>query len=128
MQLTLYKFHIDDHDHKIITTLDIPNGLHQGSNFLQSFSDKEGSYDLMFIQIDILAILHLPRRLFEWRGCLLLVSRDDIDSKEFTIYEMVKGCHVWIVSSGVFRMAFDLRKSLYYKVVQAGRASGETQI
>ncbi|GJW30922.1 hypothetical protein Tco_0047797 [Tanacetum coccineum] len=31
------------------------------------------------------------------RGCLLLVSRDDIDSKEFTIYEMVKGCPVWTV-------------------------------
>nr|GEV47930.1 hypothetical protein [Tanacetum cinerariifolium] len=31
-------------------------------------------------------------------------------------------------SSGVFRMAFDPRKSLYYKVLQARRASGETQI
>ncbi|GJY29857.1 hypothetical protein Tco_0405624 [Tanacetum coccineum] len=96
-QLTLYKFHIDDHDHTIITTLEIPNGLHQGSNFLQSFGGREGSYDPMFIQIDIHAILHLQRRLFESRGCLLLVSRDDIDSKEFTIYEMVKGCPVWTV-------------------------------
>ncbi|GJR50816.1 hypothetical protein Tco_1401337 [Tanacetum coccineum] len=96
-QLTLYKFHIDDHDHTIITTLEIPNGLHQGSNFLQSFGGREGSYDPMCIQIDIHAILHLQRRLFESRGCLLLVSRDDIDSKEFTIYEMVKGCPVWRV-------------------------------
>ncbi|GJR38163.1 hypothetical protein Tco_1213847 [Tanacetum coccineum] len=29
-------------------------------------------------------------------------------------------------SSGVFRMAFDLRKLLYYKVVQVGRASGDS--
>ncbi|GKB54658.1 hypothetical protein Tco_0905411 [Tanacetum coccineum] len=29
-------------------------------------------------------------------------------------------------SSGVLRMAFDPRKSLYYKVVKAGRTSGET--
>ncbi|GJV26033.1 hypothetical protein Tco_1378728 [Tanacetum coccineum] len=58
------------------------------------FGGKEGSYDPMFIQIDIPAIFHLQRRLFESGGCLLLVSRDDIDSKEFTIYEMVKGCLV----------------------------------
>ncbi|GJV07545.1 hypothetical protein Tco_1345201 [Tanacetum coccineum] len=31
-------------------------------------------------------------------------------------------------SSGVFRMTFDPRKSLYYKVVQAEHGSGETQI
>ncbi|GJU08188.1 hypothetical protein Tco_1124618 [Tanacetum coccineum] len=47
---------------------------------------------------DIPAILHLQRRLFESYGCLFLVSRDDIDSKEFTIYEMVKGYPVWTVS------------------------------
>ncbi|GJZ45554.1 hypothetical protein Tco_0593150 [Tanacetum coccineum] len=52
----------------------------QGSNFLQSFGGREGSYDPMFIQIDIHAILHMQRRLFELHGCLLLVSRDDIDS------------------------------------------------
>ncbi|GKA49136.1 hypothetical protein Tco_0742094 [Tanacetum coccineum] len=96
-QLTLYKFHIDDHDHTIITTLEIPNGLHQRSNFLPSFGGREGSYDPLFIQIDIHAILHLQRRLFESCGCLLLVSRDDIDSKEFTIHEMVKGCPMWTV-------------------------------
>ncbi|GJS09262.1 lysophospholipid acyltransferase 1-like protein [Tanacetum coccineum] len=98
-QLTLYKFHIDDHGHTIITTLEIPNGLHQGSNFLQSFGGRECSYDPMCIQIDIHAILHLQRRLFESRRCLLLVSRDDIDSNEFTIYEMVKGYPVWTVSN-----------------------------
>nr|GEV35213.1 hypothetical protein [Tanacetum cinerariifolium] len=62
-QLTLYKFHIDDDEHTTITTSEFPNGLHQGSNFLQSFGGREGSHDPI----------------------------DDIDSKEFTIYEMVKG-------------------------------------
>ncbi|GJV07546.1 hypothetical protein Tco_1345202 [Tanacetum coccineum] len=58
---------------------------------------REGSYDPMLEQRDIPGILHLQGRLFESRGCLLLASRDDIDSREFTIYEMVKGCSVWTV-------------------------------
>ncbi|GJV97597.1 hypothetical protein Tco_1549174 [Tanacetum coccineum] len=66
------------------------------------------------VVLNIHAILHLQRRLFESRECLLLVSRDDIDSKEFTIYEMVKGYPVWTVS--------------HYKVVQAGGEAGETWI
>ncbi|GKC95620.1 hypothetical protein Tco_1161062 [Tanacetum coccineum] len=45
-------------------------------------------------------ILHLQGRLFESRGCLLLACRDDIDSKDFTIYEMVKECSVWTVRMG----------------------------
>ncbi|GKA33949.1 hypothetical protein Tco_0720378 [Tanacetum coccineum] len=142
-------------------------------NFLQYFGGREGSYDPMFIYIDIPGILQLQRRLFESRGCLLLVCRDDIDSKEFTIYEMVKGCPVWMVRSlfecdlvsldsrlnsekstmdhsfgsaeevdhvrilqscnalllsGVSRLAFDPRKSVHYKVVQAGGEYGETWI
>nr|GEY15815.1 hypothetical protein [Tanacetum cinerariifolium] len=125
-QLTLYKFHIDDHDHPIITTLEIPNGLHQGRNFLQSFIG--GSYDPMLEQIDIPGILLMQGRLFESRGCLLLVCRDDIDSREFNIYEMMKACSMWMVSSGIFRLAIDPRKPLNYKVVQAGRASDETEI
>nr|GFC04083.1 hypothetical protein [Tanacetum cinerariifolium] len=38
----------------------------------------------------------LEKRLLESCGCLLLVCRDDIGSKEFTIYEMMKGCSVWM--------------------------------
>ncbi|GJS34058.1 hypothetical protein Tco_0532440 [Tanacetum coccineum] len=94
-QITLYQLNIDDHDHPIITTIEIPNGLHQGRNFLQSFGSKEGSYDPMLKQIDTSSILHLQGRLFESRGCLLLSCRDDIDYREFTIYEMVKG--LWTV-------------------------------
>ncbi|GKC92855.1 hypothetical protein Tco_1158297 [Tanacetum coccineum] len=72
-------------------------GLHYGRNFFQSFGGREGSYDPMLEQIDIPGILHLQGRLFELRGCLHLACRDDIDSREFTIYEMVKGCFVWTV-------------------------------
>nr|GEX99637.1 hypothetical protein [Tanacetum cinerariifolium] len=199
-QLALYKFNIDDHDHLIITTIEIPNGFNQGRNFLQSYGGRKGSYDPMLEQIDIPGILHMQGRLFESSGCLLLVCRDVINSREFTIYEMVKGVlcgrldlklnskksnmdhsfgsveevdHVRILqvcnrlllctgstwpvfyyvynpstnlfkslsqpnyflrdescfySSGVFRLAFDPRKLLHYKVVHAGRPSGLTQI
>nr|GEV81727.1 hypothetical protein [Tanacetum cinerariifolium] len=90
-QLALYKFNIDDHDHPIITTIEIPNGLNQGRNFLQSYGGRECSYDPMIEQADIPGILHMQGRLFESNGCLLLVCRDVINSREFTIYEMVKG-------------------------------------
>ncbi|GKC85454.1 hypothetical protein Tco_1141171, partial [Tanacetum coccineum] len=73
------------------------NGKKKGRNLIQSFDDIEGSYVPMIEQIDILGILHLQSRLFESRGCLLLVCRHDIDSKEFTIYEIGKGCPVWKV-------------------------------
>ncbi|GJY98176.1 hypothetical protein Tco_0515086 [Tanacetum coccineum] len=42
-------------------------------------------------------MLHLEGKLFESRGCLLLVRRDYIGSREFTIYEMRKGCSVWSI-------------------------------
>nr|GEV39261.1 hypothetical protein [Tanacetum cinerariifolium] len=61
------------------------------------YREREGTYDSMLEQIDIPGILHLQGKLFESRGCLLLACRDDIDSKEFIIYEMVKGCSVWTV-------------------------------
>ncbi|GKE00024.1 hypothetical protein Tco_1388007, partial [Tanacetum coccineum] len=36
-------------------------------------------------------------KIFDSRGCLLLVRRDDFGSSEFTIYEMMKGSYVWSV-------------------------------
>ncbi|GJY03975.1 hypothetical protein Tco_0369915 [Tanacetum coccineum] len=39
----------------------------------------------------------LEGKLFESRGCLLLVRRDYIGSSEFTIYKMKKGCPVWSI-------------------------------
>ncbi|GJW22979.1 hypothetical protein Tco_0033601 [Tanacetum coccineum] len=56
-----YNIYIKDHDHPILTTIQIHQGLHRS------------------------------------RGCLLAVDRDYIGSREFTIYEMRKGCSVWSV-------------------------------
>ncbi|GJV93583.1 hypothetical protein Tco_1541396 [Tanacetum coccineum] len=42
-------------------------------------------------------MLHLEEKLFESRGCLLLVRRDYIGSSEYTIYEMRKGYYVWSI-------------------------------
>ncbi|GJS25576.1 hypothetical protein Tco_0454208 [Tanacetum coccineum] len=42
-------------------------------------------------------MLHLEGKLFESRGCLVLVRRDYIGSSEFTIYEIMKGCSVWSI-------------------------------
>ncbi|GKA83432.1 hypothetical protein Tco_0805027 [Tanacetum coccineum] len=42
-------------------------------------------------------MLHVEGKLFKSRGCLLVVLRDYIGSREFTIYEMRKGCSVWSV-------------------------------
>ncbi|GJS92487.1 hypothetical protein Tco_0799455 [Tanacetum coccineum] len=117
-QLIPYKLKIkEDHDHPILTSgeehrqwfdcligphqrkigIEIPHGLHWGRNFLQSFGGSIGSYDPMLVLIDIPDMLHLEGRLFESRGCLLLVCRDDIGSREFTIYELMKGSSVWTV-------------------------------
>ncbi|GJX92364.1 putative reverse transcriptase domain-containing protein [Tanacetum coccineum] len=59
--------------------------------------ELRGCDDPMLKLIDIPGMLHLEGRLLESRGCLLLVCRDDIGSREFTIYEMMKGCSVWTV-------------------------------
>ncbi|GJX27773.1 hypothetical protein Tco_0235852 [Tanacetum coccineum] len=88
MQLTLYKLNIEDHDHPIITTIQIPHGLHRGRNFLESVG---GCDDPMLVLLDIHGMLHLEGRLFKSRRCLLLICSDDIGFREFTIYEMMKG-------------------------------------
>ncbi|GJY55118.1 hypothetical protein Tco_0446782 [Tanacetum coccineum] len=51
----------------------------------------------MIISIRIPHMLHLEGKLFESRGCLVLVRRDYIGSSEFTIYEMTKGYSVWSI-------------------------------
>nr|GEX20075.1 hypothetical protein [Tanacetum cinerariifolium] len=93
-KLTLYKLNIEDHDHPIITIIEIPHELYRGRNFLESCGSCD---DPMLILIDIPGILHLEGRLFESCRCLLLVCRDDIGSREFTIYGMIKGCSLWTV-------------------------------
>nr|GEV75430.1 ribonuclease H-like domain-containing protein [Tanacetum cinerariifolium] len=71
------------------------NRRNWGMNFIQSY----GYIDLMAILIQLPYMLHLEGKLFETCGCLFLVCRDDIFSSEFTIYEMMIGCSVWMVSS-----------------------------
>ncbi|GJX24480.1 hypothetical protein Tco_0228925 [Tanacetum coccineum] len=92
-QLTHYKLNIEDHEHPIITTIQIPQGLQQGRNFFESYVNTFP----MIITIQIPHMLHLQGKLFESRGCLLFVRRDYIGSIEFTIYEMRKGCFVWSI-------------------------------
>ncbi|GJX11052.1 retrotransposon protein, putative, ty1-copia subclass [Tanacetum coccineum] len=89
------KLNIEDHDHLIITTLDIPYELHRGRNFLESFGGPSG--DPILLLMEIPHMLHLEGKFFESCGCLLLVCRDNIGSTEFTIYEMMKGSSVWSV-------------------------------
>ncbi|GJX76900.1 hypothetical protein Tco_0323711 [Tanacetum coccineum] len=87
-QLTYYKLNTEDHEHPIITTIQIPQDHEQPiiTTMLP-----------MIISIRIPHVLHLEGKLFESRGCLVLVRRDCIGSSEFTIYEMRKGCSVWSI-------------------------------
>ncbi|GJT57187.1 reverse transcriptase domain-containing protein [Tanacetum coccineum] len=89
------RLNIEDNDHPIMTTLDIPHGLHRGRNFLESFGGH--SNDLMLLLMEIPYMLHLEGKFFESCGCLLLVCRDDIGSNDFTIYEIMKGSSVWSI-------------------------------
>ncbi|GJV92479.1 hypothetical protein Tco_1540292 [Tanacetum coccineum] len=92
-QLTHYKLNIEYSDHPIIAIIQIPQILKQGINFFMSY----GNILPMIITIQIPHILHLEGKLFDFRGCLLFVRRDDFGSSEFTIYEMMKGSSVWSV-------------------------------
>ncbi|GJZ31352.1 hypothetical protein Tco_0576399 [Tanacetum coccineum] len=55
----------------------------------------------MIISIRIPQMLHTEGKLFESRGCLVLVRRDYIGSNDFTIHEMGKGCSVWSIKCSV---------------------------
>ncbi|GJS07893.1 receptor-like serine/threonine-protein kinase SD1-8 [Tanacetum coccineum] len=92
-QLTHYKLNIEYPDHPIITIIQIPQSLQQGRNFFKSY----GNILPMIITIQIPHILHLEGKLFDSRGCLLLVRQDDFGSSKFTIYDMMKGSSVWSV-------------------------------
>ncbi|GKA69503.1 hypothetical protein Tco_0775567, partial [Tanacetum coccineum] len=89
-----YKLNIEDHDHPILTTIQI----HQGLNRVKNFFEPLGNNLRVCITIQIPQTLHVEGKLFESRGCLLVVLRDYISSREFTIYKMRKGCSVWSVS------------------------------
>ncbi|GJY10080.1 hypothetical protein Tco_0378265 [Tanacetum coccineum] len=89
-KLTHYRLDIEDHEHPIITNIQIPQ---RGMNFLQSY----GYMDPLQILMQIPYLLHLEGNLFQSCGCFLLVCRVDIGSSKFNIYEMMKGCYVWSV-------------------------------
>nr|GEX11217.1 hypothetical protein [Tanacetum cinerariifolium] len=86
--LTHYKLNIKDHEHPIITTIQIPQD--HAHPILTTMLP-------MIISIQIPHMLHLEGKLFDSRGCLVLVRRDYIGSSEFTIYKMMKGCSVWSI-------------------------------
>ncbi|GKC76638.1 hypothetical protein Tco_1127412, partial [Tanacetum coccineum] len=88
-----YKLNIEDHDHPILTTIQIYQGLHRVRNFFEPLCNNLR----VCITIQIPQTLHVEGKLFESRGCLLAVLRDYIGSREFTIYEMRKRCSVWSV-------------------------------
>ena len=67
--------------------------MQPGTNFFDSY----GYMLPMAITIQIPEILHLEGKLFESCGCLLLVRRAHIGSREFIIYEMRKGYFEWSV-------------------------------
>ncbi|GJZ78369.1 hypothetical protein Tco_0643206 [Tanacetum coccineum] len=85
-QLKHCKLNIEYYDHPIMTTLDIPHGLHRGKNFLESFGGS--CNDPILLLMEISHMLHLEWKFFESCGSLLLVCRDDIGSTNFTIYEI----------------------------------------
>nr|GEV22506.1 hypothetical protein [Tanacetum cinerariifolium] len=86
-----YKLNIEDHDHPILTTIQIHQGLYRVRNFFEPL----GNNLRVCITIQIPQTLHVEGKLFESRGCLLVVLRDYIGSRDFTIYEMRKWCFVW---------------------------------
>ncbi|GJS81124.1 hypothetical protein Tco_0747665 [Tanacetum coccineum] len=88
-----YKLNIKDHDHPILTFIQIGQGLHRGRNFFKPLGNNLQSCTA----IQIGQRFHDEVKLFKSRGCLLVVIRDYYGSREFTIYEMRKGCFVWSV-------------------------------
>ncbi|GKE16782.1 hypothetical protein Tco_1424359 [Tanacetum coccineum] len=90
--------------------------------------ELRGCDDPMLKLTDIPGMLHLERRLLESRGCLLLVCRYDIGSREFTIYEMMKGCSVWTVRYLLGKLTLMVRNPCVWHVPMnkmAGTPLGE---
>nr|GEY32902.1 hypothetical protein [Tanacetum cinerariifolium] len=90
-----YRLNIEDNENLIMTSLDIPHGLHRGRKFLESFGGP--CNDPVLLLMEIPHMLHLEWKFFKSGGRLLLVCRDDIGFINFTINEMMKGSFVWSV-------------------------------
>ncbi|GKD90234.1 hypothetical protein Tco_1365741 [Tanacetum coccineum] len=110
-QLTHYKLNIEDHEHPIITTIQIPQD-HEHPILTTMLP--------IIISIQIPHMLHLVGKLFKSSGCLVLVSRDYIGSSKFTIYEMTKEYSVcsikYIVDTDDFRTLLSEGCSIRYIV------------
>ncbi|GKC02020.1 reverse transcriptase domain-containing protein [Tanacetum coccineum] len=65
------KLNMEDHDHPIMTSLEIAHGLHRGRNFLESFGGPIN--DPILLLMEIPHMLHLEGKFFESCECLLLV-------------------------------------------------------
>ncbi|GJW59843.1 hypothetical protein Tco_0109178 [Tanacetum coccineum] len=65
------KLNMEDHDHPIMTSLEIAHGLHRGRNFLESFGGPIN--DLILLLMEIPHMLHLEGKFFESCGCLLVL-------------------------------------------------------
>ncbi|GJT74287.1 hypothetical protein Tco_1041012 [Tanacetum coccineum] len=106
-QLTHYKLNIKDHEHPIITIIQIPQDHEQPiiTTMLP-----------MIISIRIPHMLHLEWKLFESIGCLVLVHRHCIGSSRFTIYEMRKGCSVDDFGSSEFTICEMMKGSSVWSV------------
>nr|GEU85230.1 lysophospholipid acyltransferase 1-like [Tanacetum cinerariifolium] len=89
------KLNMEDHDHPIMTSLEIAHKLHRGRNFLESFDGPISGPILLLMELPHMS--HLEGKFFESCGCLLLVCRDDIGSTDFTIYEIMKGSSMWSI-------------------------------
>ncbi|GJU78093.1 hypothetical protein Tco_1275163 [Tanacetum coccineum] len=89
------RLNVEDNEHPIMTTFDIPHGLHRGRKFLESFGGPSNDPNLLLMELS--HMLHLEGKFFESCGCLLLVCRDDIVSTQFSIYEMMNGSSMWSV-------------------------------
>ncbi|GKF69284.1 hypothetical protein Tco_0202341 [Tanacetum coccineum] len=89
------RLNAEDNEHPIMTTFDIPHGLHRGRKFLESFGGPSNDPNLLLMELS--HMLHLEGNFFESCGCLLLACRDDIVSTQFSIYEMMNGSSMWSV-------------------------------
>ncbi|GKC04294.1 hypothetical protein Tco_0995904 [Tanacetum coccineum] len=89
----LMHFKLNIEDHPILTSIKIYQGLHR----VRYFFEPLGNNLPMCITIRLEQRFYLEGKLFESRGYLLAVLRHYFSSREFTIYEMRKGCSVWSV-------------------------------
>ncbi|GJS91080.1 hypothetical protein Tco_0773716 [Tanacetum coccineum] len=86
-----FKLNVEDNDHPILTSIKIHQGLHRVRYFFEPLGNNLPTCIVMRLPLRF----YLEGKLFESRGYLLAVLRHYFGSREFTIYQMRKGCSVW---------------------------------